>query len=211
MKVWVGPVSSRPNATGVAVGIRDHVVARAGGDLVLAEGHQPADLEGDAGQEGAEPGAAELLGIALERGRACRCRAHHVHDPVADAEVRLRRGADREGHEHRGVLPDVVEGHRLRAAQVAVGAGLVGAHALFDREEQTGPLRDDQGLAAEGRNAGPVLRRGIEEHDPALAAHVPLEVAVARLLRGGRERPQGQRQRRDRNASREHAHHRLPP
>ena len=46
--------------------------------------------------------------------RARRRRVHHVYDPPADAEVGLRGRADREGHQHGGILPDVVERDALR-------------------------------------------------------------------------------------------------
>ncbi len=56
-----------------------------------------------------------------------------------------------------------------------------------------------------------LLSRRLEEHDAALSAEVPLEVAIPRRL--GREvgGAQAEGQRRGRNASDDHAHHRLPP
>ena len=80
MKVWVGPSSKRPKATGAPVASSTVSIRRAGGDLVLTEGHEPADLELQATDEAAEAAAAEVDRIVV-RSRWCRLRVHHVDEP----------------------------------------------------------------------------------------------------------------------------------
>src|SRR5215218_744218 len=91
--------------------------------------------------------------------------------------------------------------------RVGVGAGLVRPYAFLERQHQPGALRNDERLATEGRNARASLRRRLEERDAALSTDVPLEVDVPRRLSREVGRPQAQRQRRDRDASDERAHH----
>ena len=91
-KVCVGPSSRRPTATTVPDPSTTEWADGTRRDLVLAEGHQAANLEGQPAHEGPEPARPELIRIALEGRGARRCRVHHVDEAVADAEEGLRGG-----------------------------------------------------------------------------------------------------------------------
>ena len=124
-----------------------------------------------------------------------------VHDAHPDAKVRSRWSPDREGHQHRGIFPNVVEGRRNLplAGQSAdavdrlrgVDAELVGSEALFNGEQQPGAPCGDQQVGAAQGDRGSALSRRLEVQDAAMAADVPLESAVARLLEPRGWPPQG--------------------
>jgi hypothetical protein len=187
------------------------LLAWSGGDLVLSERTETAYPKVESADERAKTGTPQLPREAVVRGVPA-----GVLNPDSDTEEGRDRAFDREGQQHGGIFPKVLEGdgdllliHECSGGiehLEAVAALHRRSEALLDGEEQTSPSSGDQEVRPTHWLRLMTFNRGFEIHDAALAADIPLEGAISRLLRRELVRPQTEDECRKRDDTGDHAH-----
>jgi hypothetical protein len=181
------------------------------GNLVLSERTETTHPKVESANERPKTRASQVLREAVVRGVPA-----GVLNPDPDTEERRHWAFDRESHQHGGIFPKVLEGDRdnllihERPGGIehleSVAALDRRSKVLFDRQEQTGASGGDQEVHPTHRLRLMAFNRGFEIHDAALAADIPLEGTVPRLLRRELVRPQTEDECRKRDDTGDHAH-----